>query len=182
MGGVSTSVSEKHSIYTLKVSVGVKEEYIITRHGQFDPAINVINLYGAQESRQTKEEIIEGCDTILEEILKIEGKNESVILLGDLNRHLSNNIVKDNHDKNSLGGKLLSEFVSNGDYTLVNALDCVEGGPFTRYDKSDPSNDSKKSLLDIVVVSSSLVQFIDRLRIDNKLEWTPSRSVRCKLK
>ena len=65
------------------------------------------------------------------------------MLLGDLNRHISNSIVKDNHSKSSLGGKLLMELVSNGEYTLVNSLDCVKGGPFTRYDKSDPFNNEK---------------------------------------
>ena len=123
MGGVSTSIKEKYAPSTLKVSEGASEEYIITRHGQFIPAINVINLYGSQESRKTAEEIKEGWEIILEEILKIEAKNESLILLGDLNRHISNSIVKNNHLKISLGGRLLNEFISQGNYTLVNSLE-----------------------------------------------------------
>ena len=50
MGGIATAIREKHSTDTLKVTEGKTEEYIITRHGQFDPTINVINLYGSQES------------------------------------------------------------------------------------------------------------------------------------
>ena len=59
IGGISTCVSDKHAHHALKVSEGKEDEYIVTRHGQFDPAINVINLYGSQESRDTKEKIIE---------------------------------------------------------------------------------------------------------------------------
>ena len=50
MGGVATLISKKHSSETLKVAEGVKGEYIITHHGQFSPAINIINVYGSQES------------------------------------------------------------------------------------------------------------------------------------
>ena len=67
---------KKNSLDTLKVTEGATEEYLVTRHGQFDPAINVINLYGAQESRQTSDEIRDSWDTIQQEIVKIEAKKE----------------------------------------------------------------------------------------------------------
>ena len=50
MGGISTSVKDKYRNTTLKVSEGKTVEYMVTRHGQFAPAINVINVYGSQES------------------------------------------------------------------------------------------------------------------------------------
>ena len=114
--------------------------------------------------------------------MNIEAKNESIILLGDLNRHISNNLIKENHKKSTLAGRLLVEFVSGGDYVLVNSLDCVEGGPFTRFDRNDPLNFDKKSTLDLVVVSSNLGKFIDKLQIDKNQEWTASRSVKGELK
>merc|ERR1711954_341523 len=52
-GRSATCIRDKYSIETLKVSEGNNDEYLITRHGQFKPAINIINLYGKQESRQT---------------------------------------------------------------------------------------------------------------------------------
>ena len=97
------------------------------------------------------------------------------MLLGDLNRHISNTVVKENHDKVSVGGKLLVEFLQNDRYVLVNATDKLSGGIFTRYDKSDPSNDSKKSLLDLIIVSKNLMKYVDRLEVDNMLQWTPFR-------
>merc|ERR1711954_425763 len=45
----------------------------------------------------------------------------------------------------------------------------------TRYDINDPDNDDKKSAIDLVVVSSALVPFIEKLQIDNELNWTPYR-------
>ena len=72
MGGVTTAVKEKHFQNTLKVNEGEKEEYIITRHSQFQPAINVINHYGTQESRQSSDEIKEGWEVIVKEIVNIE--------------------------------------------------------------------------------------------------------------
>ena len=129
MGGVSTSIRNKYAPSALKVTEGTSEEYIVTRHGQFIPALNVINLYGSQESRKSVDEVKEEWDRILEEIIKIEAKNESLILLGNLNRHISNNIVLNNHAKSSLGGRLVNAFLAEGSYTLVNSLECAVGGP-----------------------------------------------------
>ena len=52
-GGIATSIVDKHAVNVLKVTEGKDDEYIITRHGDFEPAVNVINFYGKQESRQT---------------------------------------------------------------------------------------------------------------------------------
>ena len=71
MGGVATCFRENDASDTLIVSKGEKEEYIVTRHGQFSPAINIINFYGQQESRQTIEEIHESWEAVLNEIVKI---------------------------------------------------------------------------------------------------------------
>ena len=58
MGGTLTAISDKHSADALKVSEGKKVEMIITRLGKFHPAINIVNVYGSQESRLTQEDII----------------------------------------------------------------------------------------------------------------------------
>ena len=71
MGGIATAVSEEHSTNTLKIAEGKSEEYLITRHGDFSPALNVINYYGKQETKQSVEQINEGWEQILEEIVKI---------------------------------------------------------------------------------------------------------------
>ena len=50
---------------------------------------------------------------IQKEVLKIETKNENLIMIGDMNRHIGNSIVKDNHEKIMVAGKLLLEFLEN---------------------------------------------------------------------
>ena len=172
MGGIATCVNDKHADHVLKVAEGKDDEYLVTRHGQFNPAMNVINLYGTQESRDSKEKIVERWERILEEIMKIEAKQEETLLIGDLNRHCGAT-VKNNHVKTTIAGKLLNDWIKNSDYVIVNSLDCVIGGPFTHYSPNDPNNDAKKSLLDYVIVSPGLVRYIKKLEIDNKLNWTP---------
>ena len=58
----------------------------------------------------------------------------------------------------------------------------MENGPYTRYDPKDPDNPDKKSVLDYIIVSASLVKYIDKLVIDTDHRFTPSRSVKGSLK
>ena len=159
MGGIATIVDDRHSATALKVTEGESDEYIITRHGEYEPAINIINFYGKQESRQSKDQIDQSWEKIMSEIAKIESKNERLIWAGDFNRHVGN-YIKDNHNKETYAGKLLKDFLDKEDYVLVNATNKVKNGPFTRYDVADPNNDSKKSTLDLVVVSKDLAEYI----------------------
>jgi len=85
-----------------------------------------------------------------------------------MNRHLGPFIEGNEKDKLSYGGKQIIELVETN-HTLVNASSKVIGGPFTRYDPSDPKNDFKKSVLSLCVVSNDLLKFIDSLVIDSDL-------------
>ena len=91
-----------------------------------------------------------------------------------MNKHIGD-IVEGNHPKVTNGGKLVRQFLESDKYMLVNASKLSEGGPFTRYDPSDKNNDDKKSLLDVVIVSSALKPYISKLTIDSKLMFTPFR-------
>ena len=181
MGRIATAIRDEHSKDAVKVSQGQTEEYLVTRHGQFEPALNIINLYGSQESRLTADQIKENWEAIIKELVDIESRNENCILIGDTNRHVGNKIPG-NHDKTTLGGKLLIELLDGGKYALVNALDVCTGGPFTRYDSKDPSNDDKKSAIDLVVISSSLLPYVEKLEVDKQLKWTPYRVKRNSMK
>ena len=71
----------------MKVAEGSAEnEFIVTRHSQFDTPINIINVYGDQENRTSGDVIKEHWNEILEEIVKIEAKGEDLILTGDFNK------------------------------------------------------------------------------------------------
>ena len=86
------------------------------------------------------------------------------------------NIVNGNHEKVSNGGALVREMLSVGKYVLVNAMEKVQGGPFTRYEPNDFNCREKRSCLDLAIVSRDLSKFIDKVVIDDKLEFTPGYS------
>ena len=66
-GGIATCIKSKDAIHSLKVFEGLNdEEILITRHGQFLTAINVINIYGSQEGRVAREKIEESFRFILD--------------------------------------------------------------------------------------------------------------------
>ena len=104
---------------------------------------------------------------------KIESRDELSIILGGMDKHIKfNDNGKENH-----GGKLVNELLSTQDYVLLNNTNKTTGGPYTRYSPEDPDDESKKSMLDLVIVSKELYQYVDKMVIDNQLKWTPGRSV-----
>ena len=71
-GGISTSVANKDSVDCLKVTEGSEDnEFIVTRHGQFATPVNVINIYGEQESRISCDKIQDKWENIMKEVVKI---------------------------------------------------------------------------------------------------------------
>ena len=152
------------------------DEFIITRHGQFCTPINIINLYGEQETRVSNDEVENRWNRIVHELEVIERRGEDALLIGDMNKHVGD-IIPGNHEKCSFGGKLVKNLLNSGKYVLVNASSKVEGGPFTRYDPSKPNDEGRKSCLELVIVSRNLFKYVDKLIIDKKLALTPGRVI-----
>ena len=113
----------------------------------------------------------------MQEISKIEARGEYVCLIGDFNRKIGDLVPRNNSESESYGGSLIRQLIETGRYILVNASDKVKGGPFTRYDPGDPNNNSKKSVLDLVIVSSELENYVESLEIDKDMYFTPSRPI-----
>ena len=181
MGGVATAVIEEEKSSTIKIMEGEhKDEFIVSRHGQFQRPINVINYYGEQESRTEKIEVEEKWSRLTKVLKDIERRDEEAILIGDLNKLVGNDKsgIKDNNPKVSFGGKLVLELISEGNYCLVNSLVKCDGGPFTR---EEPNNPNVKSCLDLVIVSEGLVEYIVKLTIDKDRKFTPHRAGKGKL-
>ena len=176
MGGVATAVVEDEKSSTLKMLEGEnKDEFIVTRHGQFQRAINVINYYGEQESRTENIEIEERWGRLTKILNDIENKEEEAILIGDLNKLVGSekSRIKDNKPKISFAGKLVLELISSGNYLLVNGSEKCNGGPFTR---QEPNHPDVESCLDLVIVSKGLVEYIQELVIDKNRNFTPHRA------
>ena len=177
MGGVSVSVKSGDAQNSLKICEGEGDnEYIVTRHNQFYPAINIINVYGCQKTVPVNT-IEEKWNKILSEVVKIEMKGENVLLLGDMNVSIGNDIwgVKDNHNDVSTGGNIIRKFLQAGKHILVNNTSVCNGGPFTMV---DPANKSRKSVLTQVIVSKALFPLIESMKIDKENKWAPVKATK----
>ena len=180
MGGVATCVRNDEKVHALKTDEGEdKDEFIVTRHSQFYPAVNVVNIYGEIESRNSRSDIEARWNRIMEIVSRIKSRNEWVLIIADLNKAVGNksNGVDGNHEKVSFGGKLVHKLLETEDYVLVNNTEKCKGGPFTRYDPSDPSNESKMSCLELVIVNKELFEHVEELVIDKDKVFTPHRPV-----
>ena len=82
--------------------------------------INIINFYGKQECRSSKEELNEDWNSILEEIIEIENREENIIIMSDMNMLLGKHIKGNKSDKINYSGSLLIEFLENKNYILLN--------------------------------------------------------------
>ena len=113
-GGVSTAVANHLVHNTMKVAEGTDEdEYIITRIDKTIPAVNIVNIYGTQESRSTNDEIEKTWYRLMKDVKDIESRNEAVIIIGDMNRHVGTGEHGINGNKN---------FVSNGGQLIRNLI------------------------------------------------------------
>ena len=175
-GGVAICVKRKDASATLKESEGNKTEMIVTRHSQFIRPINIITVYGEQECRSKREYIEESLNEVLEVLSSIEANDEEALLIGDLNRPHIGGLVDKNDDKLSYGGSLIVDLLSSNQYDLVNLSNKTTGGPHTRYSPEDYSDVSKRSCLDLCIVSSGLSPYVKSLEIDNALRFTPGYS------
>ena len=105
-----------------------------------------------QEGRNSRDDIADSWNVILEHLNKIEKAGEESIIIGDVNRSIGNGEfgVKDNNPKFSAGGNLILNLLKTEKFLLLNSLNKCCGGPFTRI---DPSNPKIKSCLDLCIIS-----------------------------
>ena len=86
-GGVATVISNTLKNNTVKITEGDNdEEFIVVRFNHTTPAINVVNWYGCQEGRSTKNKIMEMWENLRKVLDDILSKSEGLILIGDFNR------------------------------------------------------------------------------------------------
>ena len=106
------------------------DEYLITRLDHVSPPVNIMNVYGGQETRMTNQEILDNWINMKAEIMEFKNRDEGLILIGDINRSIGSDSlgVRGNHASVSYGGTLIREMLEDKEYTLVNNLDLVEGG------------------------------------------------------
>ena len=167
-GGIATSVANQYKECSVGAGQGEdEEEYLITRIECFSPALNVINCYGEQRSTK-KEEVERKWERLRKEMENIRTRKEYCILAGDQNKHVGRGPmgVPGNNPDISVGGRLIRDLLSTGNWFLVNGLgqEIVQGGPWTR---KDPAT-GVESCLDLFIVSRELLPYVDNLLIDSK--------------
>ena len=79
----------------------------------------------------------------------------------DLNKHIYDEDGKIDYDKASNGGRLILDLLESKRYELVNSSEKVINGPYTHYSPESPNNDTKKSVLDLFIVSTGLSKHVD---------------------
>ena len=110
-GGISTSILDEEAAFCVGIDEGKESnEFIVTRHDQFVTPINVINFYGQQECRTSKDIIEKHWNEVEEVMSKAESRQEWVLFVGDANRHLGK-VIPGNDEKVSFGGTLVQEFL-----------------------------------------------------------------------
>ena len=172
MGGVCTAVRNNLKPHTVKIKEGADEdEYLVTRLDNVKPALNIVNVYGGQESRMDNQDILESWGGLKSELEEIKERDESVILLGDLNRAIGagKQGVPDNHQKVSYGGQLVRELLETDEYVLLNSSPQAEGDPWTWVSRA---NSKVKSFNNLVIVSADLVPYVSSLVVDIRKEYS----------
>ena len=172
MGGVCTAVKSYLKPYTVKIKEGVDtDEYLVTRIDKVKPAIIIANVYGGQESRMEKQEVLESWGRLKKELDEIKERDESCILLGDLNRAIGagEKGVPGNNEKVSFGGELVRELLEDKEYILLNSSHLAEGGPWTWVSRA---NSDVKSCIDLVIITGDLLPYVSSLLVDVKKEFS----------
>ena len=113
-GGILTSVTKSESPFCVQVEEGWEDnEYILTRHSQFQPPINVLNIYGQQECRVSKDIVERHWNEVLYVMSKLESRNKLLIAIGDANRSVGN-ASTNNDPKVSFGGEMVLALLDSG--------------------------------------------------------------------
>ena len=105
------------------------DEYIITRFDHVVPALNLVNIYGQQESRSSKDEISASWLRLQKDLEEIDDRGEALLLIVDVNRAVGSDQwgVTDNHDRVSHGGQLIRDMLREKDNVILNNM--AVGGP-----------------------------------------------------
>ena len=177
MGGVATLIEDGLKSNTVKITEGdMNDEYIITRIDKCLPALNIVNIYGEQEGRKGRGQVLESWTRLRNDLDRIKMKGEFCLIARDFNKKVGNDElgVRGNHPEVTFGGELVRELVASEEFILVNNSEVARGGPFTRI---DPADETKKSCLDLVLASPNLMPFVRDLVVDKERIFTPMRVI-----
>ena len=123
-------------------------------------------IYAPQESRTSKERLEMMYEDIGNQLLKAKEKQQSTILIGDLNAKVGE-IIKGNKPEVTKGGKLLLKLVKANVMTILNESEkCT--GLWTR------SEGTSNSVVDYMIIDSESDMAFESMLIDEDREFSPA--------
>ena len=167
-GGLLTAVSNSIAKAAVQVYSG-DAEILVTRLEHTSRPVSVISVYGVQEAKQ--EEVIKEFDEIVNQMMQAKSRGDLCVVTGDMNRHVGD-LIENNDVRISKGGMLWRDFLTKGEFVMVNAMtEKVQGGPFTWHKAGGGAH----SALALWIVCSETIPHIEDLVIDDSRSATPFR-------
>ena len=154
--GICILVKNHLSKNVLRIPDESQLEAVHIRIGNTIPAINIIGTYLPVESRTSVDQVDAIWKLLTDKVDSILDRQEAVCIIGDLNRPIQAR-------KPSHGTKLLNEWLEDGNMKLLNDLTPTRFEPNTK----------KGSVLDLAIVSDSILQNVKSFNVDSQQKMTP---------
>ena len=168
-GGISILVFDTIAKFATKLeSSSDPAEFFAIRLDCFSPSLVIMTTYGVIEGQYTQNELLSIQAQFFSSAEGYMNEGSNVIVLGDFNNHLGNNVgLTSNNPKESPGGKNLAKWIAENNLSLVNVRDQTH----THIDRSSKKGDT--NILDLVITNNDAI--IKSFQVDNKVEKTPYR-------
>ena len=86
-GGICSAMSKDLKSHAVCVGEGGEEdEWICVRFDHVSPCLTIVNCYGEQEGRSSKEEVVARLGRLRKELERIRSRGNFCLLIGDLNK------------------------------------------------------------------------------------------------
>ena len=171
-GGLLAAVDEH--LTPLLISTGNEEAEIMTVQvsvGNYQ--MRIINGYGPQED-EPKQIIYSFWEEIEKEVIEAVENNCMVLVELDANAKIGKEHIKGDPHECTQNGKLLLEMVKRKNLVIANALDICKG-VITR--ERITKEFTEKSIIDYILMSKELMEFLTHVSIDDERIHTLNRYV-----
>ena len=142
-----------------------KEESLWIVVGNEDKKLRIGIIYNPQESTTSKKELENIYCRINQEISESKNKEQKLLLMGDFNSKVGN-IIKNNNNILSKGGRILLKLVEKQNLKIINTITKAKG-TWTRV------MNSEKSVIDYIIINKSDEECITKFVVDEEKNLHP---------
>lgn len=139
-------------------------ELIIVEAKVANKEMRFITGYGPQEN-WSEEEKLQFFVSLDQEISRAQLSNKSVFIAFDANSKMGQEYIPNDPHNMSPNGHIMAEIIEKNALCVVNGMEGKCSGVITRVRSTDDGN-IEKSAIDLVIVSSDMVEYIVSLQID----------------